>query len=48
MGFDTRKQVLGLANNKGTDQPVHARSLLFAFWEVTYLDLLQAKFHFSS
>ena len=37
---------LGLANNKGTDQPVHARSLFFAFWEVTYLDLCWKVLHY--
>ena len=42
----------GFANNKGTDQPVHQRSLvctlLLAYWEVSYLDLLRAKFQLSS
>ena len=33
----------GFANNKGADQPA-----LFSFWKVSYLDLLRAKFQFSS
>ena len=40
------------ANNKSADQPAHPRSLisvfLFVYWKVSYLDLLRAKFHFSS
>ena len=42
----------GGANNKGADQPAHSRRLisafLFAFLEVLYLELVQAKFQFSS
>ena len=38
--------------NTGADQPAHPRSLitplLFAFWKVSYLDLLRLKFQFSS
>ena len=37
--------LLGFANNKGADQPAHS---LFAYWKVSYLDLLKAKFQFSS
>ena len=40
----------GFANNKGTDQPAHPRSLIspFVIWKVSYLDLLRVKFHISS
>ena len=42
----------GIANNKGADQPAHPRSLIstfcFAYWNVSYLELLGAKFQFSS
>ena len=42
----------GVANNKGADQPAHPRSLisalLFAIWEVSYVNLLKVKFQFSS
>ena len=42
----------GLANNMGVDQPAHPHRLISAFvicfWKVLYLDLLQAKFQFSS
>ena len=42
----------GFTNNTGADQPAHPRSLisafLFAFWKVSYVNLLQAKFQFSS
>ena len=37
---------LVFANNKGADQPVHP--LLFAFWKVSYVNLLPMKFQFSS
>ena len=41
MGLDARKPVLGrVAKNKAP--------LLFAFWKVSYLDLLLAKFQDSS
>ena len=40
------------SNNKGADQPAHLRSLIGAFviayWKVSYLNLLQTKFQFSS
>ena len=42
----------GFANNKGADQPAHPRSLISAiiihYWKVSYLNLLQGKFQFSS
>ena len=43
----------GYVYSKRADQPAHPRSqisalLLFAFWKVPYLSLLQAKFHFST
>ena len=42
----------GVVNNKGADQAAHQCSLisaiLSAYWEVSFLDLLGAKFHFSS
>ena len=35
----------GFANNKGADQPAQTgQHLLFAFWKVSYLNLLQVKF----
>ena len=37
----------GFANNKGADQPAHPH-LSFAFLKASYLNFLQAKFHFSS
>ena len=44
--------IRGVANNTGADQPAHPRSLigamLFALWNVLYVNLLQVKFHFSS
>ena len=53
MGLDARKPVFGgVVNNKGADQPAHPRGLsaplLLAYWKVSYLDLLGAKFQFSS
>ena len=60
LGLGVRKPVLGgggwgrgvLANNTGTDQSAHPRSLISTFvnhvLESPYLSLLQAKFHFSS
>ena len=41
------------ANNTGADQPAHPRGLISTFvvrftLGVSYLDLLRAKFHFSS
>ena len=43
---------LGFANNKGADQPAHPRRLIstfvIRFLEVTFLNLLQVKFQFSS
>ena len=49
----TRENVsLGFANNKGADKPAQPRRLISAlvirFWEVSYLNLLQAKFQISS
>ena len=41
-----------LANNKGADQPAHppvwSAPLLFMFWKVPYVNLLQVDFQFSS
>ena len=41
----------GFANNKDADQPAHPRSLVsafaFAYWKVSYLNLLQADFQYS-
>ena len=37
---------LVVANKKGTDQPVHLRSLISAYWKVSYVDELQEKFNF--
>ena len=54
MGFDGRKPVFrGVANNKDAhDQSTHAdwswAPLLFTYWKVSYLNLLQAKFQYSS
>ena len=52
LGLSARKPVFGFANNKGADQSAHGRRLIsafiIAFWKVSYLNLLQAKFHFSS
>ena len=40
---------MGFGNNKGADQPVQSdQRLLFADGKVLYIDLLQAKFQFSS
>ena len=52
-GLHNNKTCLpGFANNKGADQPAHPRrlisTLLFTVWKVSYLDLLRAKFQFSS
>ena len=48
--LDKRKPVYkGFGNNKGADQPVKSdQHLLFADGKVLYIDLLQAKFQFSS
>ena len=53
LGLDARKPVFGgLRTTKAqTSRRIHAdRSgpLLFAYWKTSYIDLLQAKFHFSS
>ena len=49
MGLDARKPVFGVfANNKGADRAVWSGPLLFSFWKVSYLNLLQAKFQFSN
>ena len=41
----------GCVNNKGADHPAHQCSLisalLFTYWKVLYLNLLQGKFQFS-
>ena len=42
----------GLANNKGSGQPAHPRSLISVFvirlLEISYLDLLRSEFQFST
>ena len=42
----------GFANNKVADQPAHPRSpistFVIHFWKVSYVNLLQVKFQFSS
>ena len=42
----------GVVNNTGADQPAHPGSLIsalvIAFWKVPYVNLLLAKFQFSS
>ena len=53
MWASTRENLsLGFANNKDADQPAHLRSLVsafvFAVWKVSDLNMLQAKFQFSS
>ena len=53
MGHDARKPVFGgLRTTKAhTNLPIHAvlpGPLLFAYWKVSYLDLLRTKFQFSS
>ena len=48
MGLDVRKNCLWwFSSKKGADQTAWSAPLLFAYWKV-YLDLLQAKFWFSS
>ena len=42
----------GVAHNKGADQPAHPCRLIsafviYAYWKVSYLDMLQAKFKIS-
>ena len=53
MGLDARKPVFGgLQTTKSqTSLRIHtvrSAPLLFVYWKVLYLDLLQAKFHISS
>ena len=45
MGLDTRKTDFGFGNNKGA---AWSAPLLFVLWKVSYLNMLQAKFQFSS
>ena len=44
--------LLGFVNNTGADQPAYLcrliSAVLFTFWKVSYLKLLQVKFEFSS
>ena len=57
MGLDARKPVFrvceaGYGKNKDADQPAHPHSLIspfvIAYRKVSYLDLQQGKFQFSS
>ena len=53
MGLVARKPVFGgWGTTKGADRPARSRILISAFvlanWKVSYLELLQAKFQFSS
>ena len=45
MVLTARKTVFGCVNNKGVEQPAHPdkllEPLLFAFWKISYLNLLQ-------
>ena len=43
MGLVTRKPVLWFANNTGTDQPAHPRSLISAF-VICFLESITSKF----
>ena len=38
----------GLLNNTGADQPAQSAALLFAVLKVSYVNLLQVNFEFSS
>ena len=53
MGLDARKPVLGGWRTTKAQTSLRLRTvssvhLLFAYWKVIYLDLLQAKFRFYS
>ena len=49
MGLDTRKSVLGgFGNNKDALAQSDQRLCYSLIWKVSYVDMLQAKFQFSS
>ena len=53
MGLDARKPVFDWLRTTKAQTSLRIRAvwsahLLFAYWEVTYLSMLQAKFQFSS
>ena len=53
MGLDARKPVFGGLRTTQAQTSLRIRAvwsapLFFAYWKVSYLDLLQAKFQFSS